>query len=104
MTNEPTAYALHSILQWKLNAKYVYGAFWLFCLLKDKARISNEEMELIVPHHAPGQNRFAEALKARNFAMSGMGQPMLGHVCSKCMKFYKGEDGKICKLKSASGL
>lgn len=97
MTTRPVSYAAQSLLAWKLYPANVYAAFFLLCLLKDVARTSKGKKELVVPHHAPGGNRLSEAMKARNFAMSGMGQPMWDHVCAKCLKFYKGQDGNICK-------
>ncbi|KAF9017871.1 hypothetical protein BDZ89DRAFT_960689 [Hymenopellis radicata] len=76
-------------LNWCLTRDIIFDAFWVFALLRDKARRTNGQECLMVDHRTENSIRFDVAIDQRNMEMAGTGQPMWGHVCEGCVKFKR---------------
>ncbi|KAJ7178438.1 hypothetical protein C8R43DRAFT_872162, partial [Mycena crocata] len=79
----------------ELTGELVLDAFLFHAILRDKRR---HKETLSVPHHDYQNHRLDEALAERNYRMTGTGQPQWAHACDKCMKVYKGEDGRWYRM------
>ncbi|KAF9001061.1 hypothetical protein BDZ89DRAFT_968722, partial [Hymenopellis radicata] len=78
-------------LLWRLDHETVWDTFWMFALLRDIGRRSNETASLELSNRGNQKGRIDEALAERNRRMVGTGQPMWGHVCDSCLKVKKDE-------------
>jgi hypothetical protein len=75
----------------ELDSDHVYDGFLILSLLEDSfSRLST----LIVPHTGLQKNRFLAAVQARNAQMRLYSQPEIRHYCTKCLRTYRGADGK----------
>ena len=83
-----------SRLTHSLSEELVLDTFFLHGLLRD-SDVRNQKLSL--PHGGLQRHRFNQALDVRNNCMAGSGQEMWTHACNKCMHFYCGTDGHICK-------
>lgn len=92
--------------KWELDQRHVMQTWWILSLLLSTDRKSNGTASLRIPHHADDGDQLQAAMVVRNMELTGTGQPMYGHTCKGCMKFYKGNDGQICEcsMPCASGL
>ncbi|KAF9006230.1 hypothetical protein BDZ89DRAFT_966122 [Hymenopellis radicata] len=76
-------------LNWRLNDEIIYATFWVFALLRDKARRTNATGCLVVDNRGENSRRFDAVIDERNLDMGSTGQPMWGHVCEGCVKLKK---------------
>jgi hypothetical protein len=76
-----------------LHSDLVLDSFILHGLLRYKDMCTEN---LVLPHAGLQRHQFDGALDKLNYHMARMGQEMWAHACYKCMKFYRGLDGKIC--------
>lgn len=76
---------------WQFNlavtSDQVYDAFTILSLLED---CQLQKATLVVPHGGPANERFTEAMRARNNRFRITSQPVLFHYCNKCTRFYQG--------------
>ena len=72
-----------------LTGELVWNAFYLHALLLDCHR---RGATLDLPHRCNQDQRFIEAIDARNDAMVGTGQPMWAHACDECEKLIPPPD------------
>ena len=76
---------------WQFNlavtSDQVYDAFTILSLLED---CQLQKATLVVPHGGPANERFTEAMCARNNRFRITSQPVLFHYCNKCTRFYQG--------------
>ncbi|KAG6822800.1 hypothetical protein H0H92_012529, partial [Tricholoma furcatifolium] len=78
-----------------LDAEHVYDGFVLLSLLED---CLERKANLQVPHSGSQSNRFTAAVQARNARIRLYGQPEIRHLCAKCVRIYRDENGKIDKV------
>ncbi|KAG6805651.1 hypothetical protein H0H92_015200, partial [Tricholoma furcatifolium] len=74
-----------------LDAEHVYDGFVLLSLLED---CLERKANLQVPHSGSQSNRFTAAVQARNARIRLYGQPEIRHLCAKCVRIYRDENGK----------
>lgn len=79
----------------RLKTEHVWDGFVIYSLLDDCQR---EGTFLEVPHTGEQANRYKNAMKQRNRHIVLYGQPdAVQHVCDKCIRIFKHEDGTFCK-------
>jgi hypothetical protein len=82
----------------KLTTNHVWDAFIIFALLED---CDKQKKILRVPHSGEQDNRFKEAMEARNRRIILLGQPdAVRHACNKCMRVFE-IDGKYSMSNSS---
>ncbi|KAJ7178701.1 hypothetical protein C8R43DRAFT_942315 [Mycena crocata] len=84
-----------SRLKDELAGDLVLEAFLLHAILRDKMK---RKENLVLPHNGHQNHRLDEALAERNYRMVGTGQEQWAHTCSRCTKFYKGDDGNWYRM------
>ncbi|KAJ7178518.1 hypothetical protein C8R43DRAFT_833145, partial [Mycena crocata] len=84
-----------SQLKDELAGDLVLEAFLLHAILRDKMK---HKENLVLPHNGHQNHRLDEALAERNYRMVGTGQEQWAHTCSRCTKFYKGDDGNWYRM------
>jgi len=74
-----------------VTSSQVLDAFTLLSLLEDS---KSQNSTLVVPHKGSldGANRFTDVVRTRNERLRLCSQPELFHYCSKCTRFYPGND------------
>lgn len=79
----------------RLKTEHVWDSFVIYSLLED---YQSQGLFLEVLHTGEQANRFKDAMKQRNQRIVFFGQPdAVRHVCDKCMRVFKHEDGSFCK-------
>jgi len=87
--------------KWQFGSHLTIEHVWdvisiIVCLLEHKIR---QGQHLRVPHNRLQKGRFTDAMAERNREIILNGQPdAVGHVCDKCMRIYKTEEGESVNI------
>ncbi|EPQ54160.1 hypothetical protein GLOTRDRAFT_44279 [Gloeophyllum trabeum ATCC 11539] len=98
----PMSYSLLMPEDWPvklpLDVDKVWDAFFLYSLLLDH---DERHTCLELRHDAPSQwERLRPAVRARNLAMAGPGQPEWNHACDLCCWVSEDEEGQLWAVRS----